>query len=207
MSSVKRHRDQKSGPAPVPEPAGAEMPPSGPATRTGFGGIVAGLVVTHGRRLQRILRRKLQNPEDAQDAAQEVFLKLWKREQEGALRAEADAYLHTAANTVVIDLHRRRKAHAADRHLELDTLDDADLPSAVGGADESAYWREGLALLVDSIEKLPELTQQVFILYHFNGMDHNEIARRLGVSLRSVERHMAHALRHCKDCLGDFLDV
>ncbi|WP_186453878.1 RNA polymerase sigma factor [Denitratisoma sp. DHT3] len=205
MSSVKRHRDQASSPAPVPGPKPG--PALEPATRAGFGGIVAELAATHGRRLQRILRRKLQNPEDAQDAAQEVFLKLWKREREGALRAEADAYLHTAANSVVIDLHRRRKAHAADRHLELDTLDDADLPAAVGGADESAYWREGLALLVDSIGKLPELTQQVFILYHFNGMDHNEIARRLGVSLRSVERHMAHALRHCKDCLGDFLDV
>lgn len=209
MALAKRPKHQDSAPASVsgPERPSAAVMPLAETAGSGIGGIVAGLVATQGQRLQRILRRKLQNPEDAQDAAQEVYLKLWKREQEGALRAEADAYLHAAAHTVVIDLQRRRKTHATDRHLELDGLDDAELPVVVGGADESAFWREGLALLVDSIGKLPELTQQVFILYHFNGMDHHEIARRLDVSLRSVERHMAHALRHCKDCLGEYLDA
>lgn len=88
-----------------------------------------------------------------------------------------------------------------------EALDEGCLPAASRGADESAHWREGLATLVNSIKQLPEQTRQIFILYHLDGMNHSEIAHQLDISLRSVERHMAYALKHCKDRLGDYLDA
>lgn len=92
--------------------SGATVVPLKRAAQAAPGGIVAGLFAVHSRRIQRFLQHRLHHQEDAQDAAQEVFLKLWKREREGALREEAGAYMHSAAHTVVIDMQRHRKSHA-----------------------------------------------------------------------------------------------
>lgn len=186
-------------PTPHTESVAAPADPAPP--RPEAGSIVARLFASHGGRIRRLIQSRLQNLEDAQDAAQEVFLKLWSRERAGALREEADAYLHSAAHTVVIDMQRHRRSHAADLHVE---LDEEELPST-HGPDDPLHWRKGLVALVYCMQELPELTQQIFILYHFEGMDHKAIAHRLDISVRSVERHMAHALAHGRVGLKDYL--
>lgn len=183
-------------------PASPPAPETGTPAAPGQGSIVAGLFATQVSRIRRLIQRRLHSAEDAQDATQEAFLKLWKREQEGALREDAQAYLHAAARTVVIDLQRHRKSHAVDLHVE---LMEEELPSASPDPEDPLHWRKGLQTLVYSLQELPELTQQVFILYHFEGMSHKEIARQLAVSVRSVERHMAQALAHSRVRLKDYL--
>ena len=163
---------------------------------------VAGLFRIQGRKVLRLLQRKLGNAEDAQDAAQEVFLRLWRQEKHGVLRDEAVAYMHVAANTIAIDMERRRRSHGFGYHVDVDDLE-LQLPGP--GQDDVEHWREGMVLLVNSLRELPEITQQVFILYHFDALSHMEIAQRLSLSTRSIERHMARALVHCKASLKDYL--
>jgi RNA polymerase sigma factor (sigma-70 family) len=172
----------------------------------GAGAAIPGTVVrlfkTHARRVGRILSRHLHNPDDAADASQDLFLKLWRRERSGQLREEATAYMNSAAVTIAIDLERRRRSHAEDRVVDTPL---EDLHHPVAGSDETLHWREGVKALVASLAELPQLTQQVFLLYHFEGLSHAEVARRLAISLRSVERHMARALAHCKNGVKDYL--
>jgi RNA polymerase sigma-70 factor (ECF subfamily) len=53
-------------------------------------------------------------------------------------------------------------------------------------------------MVVDSIKELPAETQRIFFLYHGSRMTYPDIARELGITTRTVERHMAQAIAHCK---------
>jgi RNA polymerase sigma-70 factor (ECF subfamily) len=175
---------------------------SGQERRKPAESIVAQLFRTHAHKVRHLLAYKLRSPEDAQDATQDVFLKLVRREHTGALREQATAYMHSAARTVAIDTERRRHADTLHQH---DDVEEREPAAQVSSHDEALHWRQAVTLLVQCLQDLPERAQQVFVLYHFEGLSHVEITMRLNVSLRSVERHMARAMAHCKSRLGDYL--
>src|SRR5690606_34480525 len=124
---------------------------------------VAELFRYHGRRMRSFLRWRLGTREDAEDASQEVFLRLLRRERASALRTDARAYLTTATYNVAIDVGRRRASH---RQHERENLDAANTAAEEAGAAEALFWREALRRLGDALNTLPDRTQQVFVLYH-----------------------------------------
>jgi RNA polymerase sigma-19 factor, ECF subfamily len=176
-------------------------PNASPADESGVGTVVH-LFRSNARRVSDFLAYRLRNREDGQDAAQEVFLKLWKRESEGQLRAQATAYLNSAMHSIAIDIDRARASRGAGHHVAID-----DVPLATGDLpiDEAQFWRDAVLRLVEVLKELPELTQRIFALYHFEGMDHKTIAGELGLTQRTVERHMARALEHCAPRMKDFI--
>lgn len=181
--------------SPLPDTSPAESPIT-----------VVRLFKAQSRRLTGFLAKKLRNDSDAQDASQEVFLRLWKQEQTGKLRDDATAYMYSAARSVAIDCERRRQSHGADQNVELDESQFAELPDPqVAPSDDLQHWRQGIDALVSSLEELPAKTQQIFILYHFESLTYPDIALRLGISERSVERHMARAFAHCRKAVEDYL--
>ena len=181
-------------------PLPIELPPSDAAE--GGESIIGGLFRSQANRMRRYLTFRLQNAEDAQDATQEVFLKLWRYERAKQLRKEATAYMYSASHTVAIDEERRRNVHERDRIAEydLDQVATGDL-----GIEERLHWREAAAHLVNELERLPALTRDVFKLHHFEGLDYSEIAVRLGVSLRTVERHIAAGTKDLRVAMREFL--
>lgn len=166
------------------------------------GSIIAGLFRAQAGKMRRYLAFRLQNGEDAKDATQDVFLKLWRRERAGQLRKEALAYMYSASHTVAIDTERRRALRDRDRLPEAD-LD--EIPGASHDAADRLYWRKALDRLVNGMEGLPALTRDVFRLHHFEGLDYPQIAKRLDVSLRTVERHIALGTRELRELMKEFL--
>ena len=164
---------------------------------------VADLFEAQARRVRNFLRFRLRSDEDAQDAAQDVFLRLWQRERDGALKQDARSYMVTAVYNAAVDVERRRAYHHADAHVSADGIEIADTAAE---PDDAIFWQDALAHLVDSLNDLPDLTQQVFGLSHIDGLTHVAIAERLGMSVRNVERHMARALAHCEERLKDYLE-
>ncbi|MBL8268167.1 RNA polymerase sigma factor [Steroidobacter sp.] len=167
--------------------------PDSPVTR---------LFRSQGKRVRSFLRRRLRSHEDAQDATQNVFLGLLRRENAGALEENPRSYMIKAAYNAATDVQRARISHQVDDHC---TLDDNIAGNERTEASEIVYWREGLRLFVTALNELPDLTQQVFVLYHVEGLSHTTIAQTLNLSVRSVERHMARAIAHCQDRLKDYL--
>ncbi len=53
-----------------------------------------------------------------------------------------------------------------------------------------------------AIRRLPARCQQVFILSRFHGMAYPEIAMRLHISIKMVEKHITHALATCRHEVG-----
>jgi RNA polymerase sigma-70 factor (ECF subfamily) len=164
--------------------------------------VVAGLFRTHGRRVQNFLAFRLRDPVEAQDVAQDVFLKLWRKEAQGSLRDEATNYMYAATQSAAIDADR----HSA--YVNRDRNDDVDVDAVVRAqptAEDLLHWRRGMARFVDSVKSLPQVTRKVFVLFHFKGLGYDEIASELGCSRRTVERHIAAGLAYCREQMKDYL--
>ena len=71
---------------------------------------IARLVAEHGQTLEKFLARKLDNPEDAAELAQEAFIRLHRLEQPQELD-NARAFLFQVASNLAVDQLRRRQLH------------------------------------------------------------------------------------------------
>jgi RNA polymerase sigma factor (sigma-70 family) len=190
LSEIPASADLRSGEAPGSPPSSA-------------GSTVGRLFISRARLVRRLLRWRLRSDDDAQDATQDVFLKLWKREKEGMLNKDASSYMITSVYNAATDLERWRSYHRPDEQLR---LEDTALPSKEAEPAEALFWRDAMHRLVEVLNELSPVTRQVFLLYHVDGASHVDIAQRVGLSVRSVERHMARAIAHCKERMKDYLE-
>jgi RNA polymerase sigma-70 factor (ECF subfamily) len=164
--------------------------------------IVVDLFKQHSRRVQSFLSYRLRDSTEAQDVSQEVFLKLWRHEAQGKLRDDATNYMYSATQSAAIDSNRHRVYVSRDRANDVD-ID--LLPQTLPSPEEVLHWRKGMSVFVDGIKSLPEPIKKVFVLFHLKGLGYDEIATELGCSRRTVERHIAAGLAHCREKMKDYL--
>ena len=119
----------------------------------------------------------LGDAEAAEDAAQEVLLRLWQRVD--ALRIPLDALARTAMRNHCISVLRNRTT----RLPLTDTLTDEDLP-------EPDYRLEPMAA---AIEELPEVQRTILRLRHVQGMEMSRIAETMGMSEAAVRKALNRA--------------
>lgn len=137
------------------------------------------------------LRSKLGNAADAADLAQDTFVRLLNRSELLELKAPR-AFLRTVARGLVIDHWRREELERA----YLEAL--AHVPEHETPSPES---RELVFELLENIARmldgLKPNVRRAFLFAQCEGMPYKQIAEYMGISLRSVERHVADALYHC----------
>ena len=164
---------------------------------------VEGWFLSHSRELGQFLRRYMHIQQDIDDCVQETFLRVWRQEQQGALKDEARGYLFTTALNVARDRHRRNHVRCVGAH---EVLSDEMADEAGLDAESAAHWRHGVRQLEAALAGLRPSTRAVFLLHHLERLTYPEIARRQGVTTRTVEREMARAISHCALQLQPFLE-
>jgi RNA polymerase sigma factor (sigma-70 family) len=99
-------------------------------------------------------------------------------------------FLFTVARNYVLDEVRRSKVVLFEdlASLQLDVADDGPLP------DRIASGREDLRLLSEAIDHLPRRCREVFLLRRIHNLSPRDIAVQLGLSVSTVEKHLARAL-------------
>jgi len=158
----------------------------------------AGLLLELQPGLRRYLRRQLADAELAQDAVQETFLRMLRYRQCNDVH-EVRALLFRVAASVVADHHRLARTRQWERHCSMDNV---EVVSAEPQPDHILSDQQNLECVKDAIRQLPPRCRQVFLLQRFEGMSYRDIACRLGISERTVENHIAHALAVCRIALG-----
>jgi RNA polymerase sigma-70 factor (ECF subfamily) len=154
------------------------------------------LVRAHYARLAAFAYRYLSSREAAEDAVQEVLLKVWER---GLAQTLPDPlpYLYQATrNQCLMVLRHQRRWQLTDlskERLAAPEAADAGDPDEVRAAVDAA------------IAALPERTRLVFSMSREQKLTYAEIARILGISTKTVENQMSRALRHLRRSLGRFL--
>jgi RNA polymerase sigma factor (sigma-70 family) len=108
-----------------------------------------------------------------------------------ALR-EPRAWLTTIAHGLVIDHVRRRSLERAC----LEAI--AALPEPMAPSPETQMLLVEALVRIDAmLDGLPSKARSAFLLSRLDGLGYADIAQRLNVSLSSVEKYMATAIRHC----------
>lgn len=140
--------------------------------------------------LRRYLGRLLGSRTEAQDVAQDAFLRLHLVMREREID-RPQAYLFTTARRLAIDELRRRSGDPL-RHAEADL----DQVLAREPAVETVVMaRSEMAALMEDINRLPPGCRAVFLLSRMENMTHIQIGHRLGISPSTVEKQHARALR------------
>jgi len=148
----------------------------------------------HSRWLEGWLSRQVRSRCDAADLVQDTFLRIIGRDSLTAIES-ARGYLRTVAHGLLLN-HRRRKRL---EQLYLETLACQPEPTAAA-PDVGVIALETLVEIDNKLEGLPAKARQAFLLSKLEGLDHAQIAERLGVSVSSVRKYLFAAVRSCISC-------
>ncbi|TXH32246.1 MAG: sigma-70 family RNA polymerase sigma factor, partial [Rhodospirillaceae bacterium] len=105
------------------------------------------------------------------------------------------AYLYRVAANLAIDRlrqDRRRQEVVSAEPIPQTISDNQPLP------DQVVAGRQAFHLLQAAIRDLPEKCRQVFLLYRGEGLTMQQIADRQGISVKTVEKHIAKAILACR---------
>lgn len=152
--------------------------------------------------VRAFFRAYLPNKADVEDCTQETFLNMWRQESRGTLREDVRGYLFTTAKNVIRDFWRRDRVRHINDHIELS--DSLEAVRSIG-AEKTLAEREAIRLIEAQLGQLRPSTRAVFLLHHVEHLTCEEIASRLKVSVRTVERELARALDSCKVALGGIM--
>lgn len=164
---------------------------------------IAQLVSEHRVNLEKYLARKLDNPEDAAELAQEAYIRLHRLEQPQNLD-NARAFLFQVATNLAVDQLRRRQLHFRFIKTEKGQSINGEPPdiNAAGASPEQILGaRQKLSAINQAVEELPFKVKQAFLLHRQNGMSYSDIAEQMQVSVSSVEKYILQALKHCRSKL------
>ena len=157
---------------------------------------IARLSLRYGPAVRRFFSRRLRDGADVEDLTQEVFARLLRRATIGDITNIEGYLFHTAANLL------RERARRAARRPGEEALADFDNDLALSHEDFSPerilLGREAYARMVEALQELPERARTIFVLNRFEELTASEIAKRLGVSISTVEKDMMRAIAHLK---------
>ena len=149
------------------------------------------LYIAHKNWLHSLLHRRCGCLHTAADLTQDVFLRLLGKPAVPPMN-EPRAYLARIAHGLLVDHHRRQALEKAWREA-MGTLPAEYAPSA----EEQFLIIEALARIDALLEGLKPRIREAFLLSRLENKSYPAIAEQLGVSLSTIEKDMAQALRHC----------
>ena len=144
----------------------------------------------------------LQNPEEAEDVALEVFWQVWRQaDRYDASRGAPPAWIFTVARSRAIDRLRAR-SRREDRTISFDdpaaNLDPLDEEAA---PDQVVSFRQTRDAVRAAMTKLPAVQRESVELAFFRGLTHVEIAEKLGQPLGTIKTRIRQGLIRLKKTL------
>jgi len=144
-----------------------------------------------------IARKMLRNPEEAEDAVQEIFVDIWKN---AARFDEAKS----SETTFIAMIARRRlidKIRYSTRRISADSLDDVMLEPFTRADKEMEISLEAKEA-AEAMRSLRPEQQQVLRLSIIQGMSHHEISEATGMPLGTVKTHARRGILQVREFLG-----
>lgn len=132
------------------------------------------------------LTRMLRNADLAGDALQDTWLRLHGQQGQARSIQSPGAYLMRMAANAAVDIQRRHGQSLP--HEDVDAL--LDLADTAPGPAHVTQSRSELNTLVALLNRLPKRQRQVIILVRWEDMPQKDVAKVLGVSLRTVEKDL-----------------
>jgi len=154
------------------------------------------------RKLPRILglaQRMLGDKTEAEDVAQEAFLRVWRQAPKWRPgQARFDTWLHRVSLNLCYDRLRRRR--------EIPTDDPPDLADDGPAPDRGLEARDTGRRVGAALARLPDRQREAIVLCHYQELGNIEAAAIMGVTVEALESLLSRGRRSLRAALADLVE-
>ena len=157
----------------------------------------------HQAALKRFIARYLSSQHDIEDIAQESFLRAFRAGLEYEVRQPKSFLFRIAKNVAISQL--RLKSRQITSSIEEQA--GSDVMCSEWTLEDDVIARERLGVHCDAVAALSPQCRRVYILRKVHGMTHQEIAERLHIGKKTVEKHLYKGIAACDDYVQQRLNT
>jgi RNA polymerase sigma-70 factor (ECF subfamily) len=147
-------------------------------------------LLPHERLLRARLRRMNIHGLEVDDVIQEVYARIVSQPSLEAIRYPLQYAARTAMG-IVIDHIRRTRVVPINA---VENLDHLEIVSPAASPEEQMEFREEVAEVASLLAQLPDRTREILVLRRIEGLSQRQVAEQLGISVKTVEKHMAQGV-------------
>jgi RNA polymerase sigma-70 factor (ECF subfamily) len=150
------------------------------------------------RPLLTFFRRRIKDPSQAEDLAQEVLLRVMRACEDGHIE-RADSYVFKVAINLLRDRKRQALRAGPTTFVSIDEALEGPIETPLVEAlspERVLLSKDSLADVLRALDELGELTRNVFILFRLENMKQKDIAALYGIGQSTVEKHVMKAAIH-----------
>ena len=155
------------------------------------------LYKTRYSRLLNYGRSLIGSKEDVREIINDVFVAVWRNRAHLDKERNLDAYLRRAVKNRCINYLKARKIQSVDIDEKAYYLTNSE------DVDQILHFAELKAFMAECIDTLPPKCKQIFILSREENLPHKAIAKKLNLSVKTIENQISIALRKLRKLLED----
>jgi RNA polymerase sigma-70 factor (ECF subfamily) len=172
----------------------------------GDAGAFEQLVERHQRLVVGTVTRMLGNNSEAEDIAQQVFVRVWKSAKRYVPRAKFTTWLLKITRNLVFNELRRRSRHAQVSLQSETEEEERPIRDEHAVAPDASMLEQELEKAIDAaIASLPETQRMAVILRRYEELSYEEIAETLDQSISAVKSLLFRARTELRESLGRYL--
>ena len=165
------------------------------------------LIEIHQRSVIGTVAKMLGNPSEAEDIAQQVFIRVWKSAVRYAPQAKFTTWLFTITRNLVFNEVRRRQRKPTVSMQEREETTHRVVEDVQGSSPDEELLRSEMEAAIDrAIEALPEKQRLAVVLRRYEEMPYEEIGVVLSMSVPAVKSLLFRARAQLKETLQRYLD-
>jgi len=157
------------------------------------------LVSLYEKRVVNFAYRMLKDTHEAEDAAQEAFLRAWKHINSFRPEASFHTWILYIVNRICLDILRKKKRTGEQTHISIHQAPEGEdeyaiqIEDTAPGPDEVYRQKTAMQLVEQAIGELSEEHRAVILMRDINGLEYDEIAKATGASLGTVKSRLNRA--------------
>ncbi len=149
---------------------------------------------TYFQPIRGFIYYKLGDMKMAEDLAQDAFVKLWEN-RNGIKKQTVKSYLYTIANNITIN-HLKRNQLRYKFENQVVQYTEKETP------EFKMIQKEYEEKLNSVLAQIPDGSREVFLMNRLEGLKYREIAERLNLSVKAIEKRMSKAIQIIHEKLG-----
>ena len=159
-------------------------------------------LLPHEAMLRSWLNSRFPSHIDIDDIIQEAYIKVLTARNKGQIKAPK-AFLFATARNHALNAIRAASVRGENHKLE---LDDCEIIDGRTGVAETISRNQELEILTKAIQSLPNRCRQIFTLRKVYGMPKREIAKKLGISARTVNAQISIGVNKCVQFVENYTE-
>jgi RNA polymerase sigma-70 factor (ECF subfamily) len=165
------------------------------------------LIEIHQRSVIGTVAKMLGNPSEAEDIAQQVFIRVWKSAARYEPQAKFTTWLFTITRNLVFNEVRRRQRKPTVSMQEREETTHRVVEDVQGSSPDEELLRSEMEAAIDrAIDALPEKQRLAVVLRRYEEMPYEEIGVVLSMSVPAVKSLLFRARAQLKETLQKYLD-